>query len=328
MEEMSEISSEISFKSVLKGWLSLFQVPDLDGLSILVQSRCTCLVVFLTKNSTDHINLESYCHQSSISFLPVISNGITEKTMNTNKINYFLLECLHKARVLLQSGGRIIINYKSRIAKSAIFTYALLRVSGDDPIASREKIKEMKKSKKWGKIFDIGELLALKALHNNTHISIQELKELTESKTIENPLIFIKFTNTLKLKFRLDCVVTDKKLEFYAIGPTGFLDFDFFMLFQILGNEWMAKRSISSAIGGPTVEVQMLENQLLEFFYGCFGTNKVTWAGPLIHHDIVFFKRFCPDLIRVVGEEIVRSDQNAKETIFHEILEYKRSLVL
>lgn len=327
MKKSEDNYRTIPFIPVLNGALACFHRPSKSGLSILQQQGCSVVITLQSQTELPH-EIESYCRQVGLRWVWVALQGANKKLLESNNTAWLIREALCSAHDLLKSGERILVHCAAGIHRTGLFCYALLRISGYDQERTLDTIKQIRQVTfdRCGKSrFDLAEHLALQVMDTGIQAEIEEFKGMSKSKSIENPLVFVKFTQTHIGNLRFDCVILSQNAEEYVLGPSVNLIISLDMVKTRLGHEWLLAKEAKYLPGGVSKSFKKYESELSHFLKeACKGSSR--WAGSQINSDFSFITTFWPRLAQLVGDLCTQTSEIVNETIYQEILNYRESI--
>ena len=327
MKKINEDYRAITFVPVLNGAIACLHRPTKSGLGILQQQGCTVVITLQSETELPR-EIKGYCKQVGLRWIWVALQGANKKLLESNNTAWLIREALCSAHELLKSGERMLIHCAAGIHRTGLFTYALLRICGYDKERTLDNIRQIRQVtfERCGKSrFDLAEHLALQIMDTGIQAEIEEFKGMSKTKSIENPLVFVNFTQTHIGNLRFDCVILSQNAEEYVLGPSVNIVINLDILKVRLGQEWLLAKEAKYLPGGVSKSYKKYELELSQFLKEtCKGSSR--WAGSQINSDFSFILTFWPSLVQVIGDVCTQTSEIAFESIYQEILNYRESV--
>ena len=282
--------SELYFHEVFSGGICLLHRPSKGGIKILSENRCTAVVSLLSPTENPH-EIGNTCKSLGMTWLWVPLQGANKRLLESNNASWLLRRALLDAKDLILKGNFILIHCAAGIHRTGLFTYALLRVLGlDKPqtLDTIQKIRNVTYEKCGIHRFELAESLATQLLSESMSQEIGVFQQLEAVKFIAVPLVWMRFTMTHEQSIRFECIVTDKEVKKYVLGPNLNLSIDYNYLMKMLGSDWMGAKQAKYLPGGITKNFKFAEREILQFCTETFPSN----VGVVIGRNCFLENRF------------------------------------
>lgn len=321
---------DLEFFQVLSGGICCLHRPSKGGILALGQNKCTVVVSLLSPSENPH-EIGNACKSVGIKWLWVPLQGANKKLLEKNNTAWLLRKVLIEGKDLILKGNFMLVHCAAGIHRTGLFTYALLRILGMDKektLESIQKIRNVTYEKCGIHRFELGESLAQQILSESISRQIDELQQLNSVQYISNPLIWVKLSMTHMQTIRFECVVTDKNINEYVLGPNLNISIDYEYLNRMVGEDWKEFKEVKYLTGGITKHFKAVEKDLEEFFREVLPVGMGVVIGKFAFIDVRFIRALWPSLEKFLAKEMVdtsffdeicEGDRNF-ESVYQEIL--------
>ena len=233
---------------------------------------------------------------------------------------------------MLNTQNFLLIHCAAGIHRTGLFSYSLLRISGlskEQTLQAIQQIRNVTYEKCGTTRFELGEALATQILEESICKEIEELQSLQTVKFVADPLVWIKITPTHAETLRFECIVTDKNLSEYVLGPNLNLKISFGYLIKSLGEDWISQKEVQYLPGGINKNFKIFEKELLLFFKESFPQGIGNLIGKACFLEKRFIEGFWPSVNQYMSQTIFDTDvygemnQITSESIYQEIISFK-----